>query len=98
MVQLLKVGRLADAREVGEHALAPFLRAIDGRPPGQLPMNTIRLGYALSFAQSETGAPDAALQTAREAASRCPHEHPNLVFAEAHALEKLDRLDEARAL
>ncbi|MEZ6017766.1 MAG: glycosyltransferase family 2 protein [Planctomycetota bacterium] len=97
VVQLLKVGRLADAREVGEHALAPFLRAIDGRPPGQLPMNTIRLGYALSFAQSETGAPDAALQTAREAASRCPHEHPNLVFAEAHALEKLDRLDEARA-
>lgn len=97
VVQLLKIGRLGEAREVGEAVLAPFLRAVDARPAGHLPANTIRLGYALSFAQSETGAPEAALESARACNARSFHEHPNLVFAEAHALEKLGRLAEARA-
>lgn len=96
VVQLLKVGRIAEAREVGERVLGPFCRAIDQRPAGHLPPNTIRIGYALSFAQAETGAPEAALATARETGARSFHEHPNLVFAEAHALDKLGRLGEAR--
>jgi tetratricopeptide (TPR) repeat protein len=96
VVQLLKVGRIQEAREVGERALEPFLRAIDTRPAGHLPLNTVRLGYALSFAQSETGAAEAALESARSTALRTLHEHPNLVFAEAHALDKLERRAEAR--
>jgi tetratricopeptide (TPR) repeat protein len=96
VVQLLKVGRIAEAREVGERALEPFLRAIDTRPAGHLPLNTVRLGYALSFAQAETGAPSAALESARACADRTLHEHPNLVFAEARALDKLEHREEAR--
>ena len=96
VVQLLKVGRIAEAREVGERTLEPFLRAIDTRPAGHLPLNTVRLGYALSFAQAETGAAEAAVQSARACAVRTLHEHPNLVFAEAHALDKLERRAEAR--
>jgi len=96
VVQLLKVGRIDEARAVGERSLGPFLRAVDTRPAGHLPLNTIRLGYALSFAQVETGAPEAALDTARAAAARALHEHPNLVFAEAHALDRLERLADAK--
>lgn len=94
---LLKAERRAEAREVGEVVLPHFLRAIDVRPAGHPPESTVRLGYALAFAQADTGAPEAALATARDCAARFPVEHPNLVFAEAYALEKLRRLDEAEA-
>lgn len=92
---LLVAGRRAEARAAGEATWDQFLRAIDVRPIGEPPESTVRLGYALSFAQADEGAPDAALRTAREAAERFPAEHPNLAFAEAYALEKLGRLDEA---
>jgi len=96
VVQLLKVGRIQEAREVGEGVLGPFIQTIDARPTGHLAANTVRLGYALSFAQTELGAPAAALETARVCGARSYHEHPNLVFAEAHALDRLERLAEAR--
>lgn len=92
---LLKAERRAEAREVGERVLPHFLRAIDVRPAGHPPDSTVRLGYALSFAQADTGAPEAALTTARECAARFPVEHANLTFAEAYALEKLRCFDEA---
>jgi len=95
--QLLKIGRAAEARAVGERTLEPFLRAIDVRPAGYLPMSTVRLGYALAFAQVDTGAPEAALRTARACAARFPIRHPNLAFVEAYALERLERFDEAIA-
>jgi hypothetical protein len=67
------------------------------RPLGHPPASTVRLGYALSFAQADTGAAEAALDTARECAARFPVPHANLVFAEAYALEKLRRFREAAA-
>lgn len=95
--QLLKAGRLAEARAAGERSLDLFLRALDTRPAGHPAVSTVRLGYALSFAQSDTGAPEPALRTARECAARFVCDHANLVFAEAYALEKLGRTDEAAA-
>jgi len=96
--QLLKAERRVEARAVGERSLELFLRAIDVRPLGHPPTSTVRLGFALSFAQADTGAPEAALHTARECAARFPVPHANLVFAEAYALEKLRRFGEAAAL
>jgi len=95
VADLLKAGRRAEARAVGEAVLPRFLRAIDVRPAGDPPTSTVRLGYALAFAQADTGAPEAALATARECAARFPAEHPNLVFAAAYASEKLGRNREA---
>ena len=89
VADLLKSGRHAEARVIGEAVLPRFLRAIDVRPAGDPPASTVRLGYALSFAQADTGAPLAALQTALECAARFPSEHPNLVFAAGYACEKL---------
>ncbi|MEZ6014397.1 MAG: glycosyltransferase family 2 protein [Planctomycetota bacterium] len=94
---LLRAERREEARAVGERSLEPFLRAVDVRPAGHPAPSTVRLGYALSFAQADTNAAEAALYTARECAARFPVEHPNLVFAEAYALEKLGRFDEAAA-
>lgn len=93
--QLLKAERRAEARAVGERSMERFLRTIDTRPAGHPATSTVRLGYALSFAQADTGAPEAALVTARECAARFPVPHANLVFAEAYALEKLRRYAEA---
>jgi Flp pilus assembly protein TadD len=93
--QLLKAERRSEARAVGERSLQLFLRAIDTRPAGHPAISTVRLGYALSVAQADTGAPAAALATARECAARFPVPHANLVFAEAYALEKLRRFSEA---
>ncbi len=95
VADLLKSGRHAEARAIGEDVLPRFLRAIDVRPAGDPPASTVRLGYALSFAQTDTGAPLAALRTALECAARFPAEHPNLVFAAAYACEKLGRYAEA---
>lgn len=93
--QLLKAERRAEGRAVGERSLQLFLRAIDVRPLGHPPTSTVRLGYALSFAQADTGAAEAALVTARECAAHFPVPHANLCFAEAYALEKLRRYGEA---
>ena len=97
VVELLKRGECQEARQVGERSFDLFMQAIDNRPEGHLPLNTARIGYALSFAQVETGDPAAALDTAQRAAERMIYEHPNLTYAEGFALEKLGRGDEAIA-
>lgn len=82
VVQLIKRGLVDEARRVGEASFAPFVARNESRPPGHLPENMVRIGYALGLAQAETGAPDTGLATVQDAQRFTPDGHPNLDYVE----------------
>ncbi|MEM9799535.1 MAG: glycosyltransferase, partial [Planctomycetota bacterium] len=97
VVHLIKTGRAAEARAVGERHFAPFLARNEARPPGYLPDNMVRIGYALALAQSDAGDHGRALETVLAAARHTPDGHPNLDYVEGLAHLGLGEHDAAEA-
>jgi len=95
LVQLIKSGDVDEARAIGERHFPPFLERNENLPPGHLPDNMVRIGYALGLIQTEAGDDAAALETVVAAQRFTPDGHPNLTYVEGLAHLGLDDLDAA---
>lgn len=85
LVELIKRGRLTEAREAGERYFPPFVARNEARPEGYLPDNMVRVGYALALVQTEAGDHHEALATLDDAQRFTPEGHPNLDYVEGLA-------------
>ncbi|MDP6763676.1 MAG: tetratricopeptide repeat protein [Planctomycetota bacterium] len=88
----LASGMPDEAHEIAEHALGPWLAALDEIPEHLLRPSPIPLGAILALCQLQRGDHGAALETVREAARRTNDPHPDLTFLEGVALERAGEL------
>lgn len=98
VVDLIRRGDVLGGLEVGERHFGPFLERNETRPPGFLPENMVRIGYALGLAQIEVGRPADAVETTRASRRHTPDGHPNLDYIEGLGQLMLGDLDEAERL
>jgi tetratricopeptide (TPR) repeat protein len=90
-----RAGSLREAEAIAEHALGPFLAAIDALPPGAPRPSPVQLAQVLATAQLQRGAARAALETLAQAERRLLEPHPNLVFLAGGAHERLGETEAA---
>jgi tetratricopeptide (TPR) repeat protein len=94
-MELARAGDTRRAREIGERHLAPFLEAIAALPEDAPRPSPVQLASVLATCLVQDGDFARALAVARSALVYCIEPHPNLLFLEGAALERLGHVVEA---
>lgn len=96
-LELARNGAFAEARRLGEKHLWPFLETLRVLPDDAPKSSPVRLASVLATCLAQDGENERALDVIRASHTCCNEPHPNLVFLEGAANERLGRHDEARA-
>ncbi|MBL8857457.1 MAG: glycosyltransferase [Planctomycetes bacterium] len=95
-MELIRAGDAAAARALGERHLGPFLTALRRLPKTAPKPSPVQLASVLATCLVQAGEYERALTVVRESLQCCIEPHPNLMFLEGAALERLERYADAK--
>ncbi|MDZ4772526.1 MAG: glycosyltransferase family 2 protein [Planctomycetota bacterium] len=96
-LELARSGALGEARKIGERHLWPFLETLRGIPDDAPKHSPVRLASVLATCLVQDGENERALDVISASHACCIEPHPNLVFLEGAANERLGRYGAARS-